>query len=199
MAYGSTIQCSLRGQNQRAFDDRERQTERWRLSGVSELCICGRNECDEARRSVLYLARRFRRVQLPRSLQGFWFSGAGVPSLEQEHYGDGPSRLPMETRAMSIWLERWHAQLVLRPQTNHGYKLRQADGQQRTPDHEAGGAVWLSDTEQHEKRRLGTGYLWRKWYNAHSLRTTRAQMLDDGARPEVLRCNKKTLLEVRDW
>ena len=57
--------------------------------------------------SILYMACRFRGIQLPCCLSGGRLEGSRVSYMAEEHNGDGKTGLSMETRTLSVWMERW--------------------------------------------------------------------------------------------
>ena len=95
--YRPALQCGLYRKDERRSEDRERQQGRFGIQTAPYRRIQRGKSKHEGRRSILYLARGFRRIQFQRGLPRYWMDGPRVPYLEKERHGSRAAGLSVET------------------------------------------------------------------------------------------------------
>lgn len=191
-----TLQRSLRGVNERPPQNRKRQSKKRGIPRIPRRIIYCRFIIDETRSRILYLARRLRKREFSRSVQNGWTPSSGDLNLEQKLARPWSPRLSHETRTMPIRMEGRVSQLVFRQKADNGNRLQKTSKERRPPYHEACGTLRIPYPEQLQTRRRRLRLLWWKWNDTYCLRTARSTVSRDGARPEILRCYQKEVVEI---
>ena len=120
------------------FDAVGRDYTETEVSRIAEMRV--RKEVQRGIQTIqhLCLARRYRRAELPKGVQGRGLLSVRLLYLEEEQPGAGQEPVPVDSRALPLRVEaEGQAPLVQRPQADHRLGVRQAPLQQGPPDYEA--------------------------------------------------------------